>query len=135
MTRKLLVGLLALTAVVCAQRRVDPRHTYNRIICVVPVIGKGTPEDPRRPQFAPVPGVNNGQGDSGIIAYSQVISDDGKYALVEFVARDRAAFQAILSDRQIKAFEKGKHKKDDIEHELKKFKKDFDLDAFGTVLP
>ena len=75
MTRKLLVGLLALTAVVCAQRRVDSREHFPdpRIPCDLPSIGKGTPEDPRRPRFAPVPGMNNGQGDSGIITYLQVI--------------------------------------------------------------
>ena len=33
--------------------------------------------------------------------------DDGKYALVEFVARDRATVQAILSDRQIGVFREG----------------------------
>jgi hypothetical protein len=67
--------------------------------------------------------------------YSQQLSDDGKLALVEFVARDRAAFQAIFNDKTIKFFEKGKSKKQDIETELKKYKKDFDLNKFGTVVP
>ena len=34
-----------------------------------------------------------------------------------------------------KAFEIGKHKRDDIANELKKYKKDFDLNKFGTVVP
>jgi hypothetical protein len=51
------------------------------------------------------------------------------------VARDRAAFQAIFNDKTIKFFEKGKSKKQDIETELKKYKKDFDLNKFGTVVP
>ena len=55
MTQRLLVGLLALAAVMCAQRRVDPRNTYSRAICVVPMTGSGTPADPRRPQYAPWP--------------------------------------------------------------------------------
>ncbi len=52
---------------------------------------------------------------------------------MEFVARDRKAFQAILNDKTIKVFEKGKDKKDDVERELKKFKKDFDLSKLGAV--
>jgi len=141
MTQRLLAGFLVLAAVVSAQRRVDPRNTYNRVICVVPMVGKGTPDDPRRPQYAPWPPPNSppspaqAQSRTTIIAFSHQVSDDGKYALVEFVARDRSAFQAILSDKQIKVFEKGKDKKDDIEKELKKYKKDFNLEKFGLVVP
>ena len=72
---------------------------------------------------------------SWLIAFSHLVSDDGKYALVEFVARDRAVFQAVFNDKSIKFFEKGKDKKDDIEKELKKYKKDFDLEKFGMVMP
>jgi len=133
MAQRLFVGLLVLAAVVWAQRRVDPRNTYNRVICVVPIIGKGTPADPRRPQYAPWPPA---QDETGIIAFSYQPSDDGRLALVEFVARDRAAFQAIFNDKSIGAiFEKGRHPKDDIEKELRKYKKDFDVDKFGTVMP
>ena len=134
MTLRLLSGLLVLAALVCAQHRVDPRNTYDRVICVVPIVGKGTPDDPKRPQYAPWP-PNPPGSQTGIIAFSQQLSDDGKFALVEFVARDRSAFAAILSDKQLKVFEKGKDKKDDVEKELKKYKKDFDLSTLGTVLP
>jgi hypothetical protein len=65
----------------------------------------------------------------------QQLSDDGKSALVEFVARDMSAFTAILGDKSIKVFVKGKDKKGDIEAELKKYKKDFDLNRFGLVMP
>ncbi|MBZ5728602.1 MAG: hypothetical protein LAP87_26925, partial [Acidobacteriia bacterium] len=106
MTQRLLVGLLALAAVMCAQRRVDPRNTYSRAICVVPMTGSGTPADPRRPQYAPWP-PSQKPSPTGIIAFSHLVSDDGKYALVEFVARDRAAFQAVFNDKSIKFFEKG----------------------------
>jgi hypothetical protein len=62
----------------------------------------------------------------GIQQFSYQLSDDGLYALLELVARDRSAFAAILSDsRALKKFEKGKDKKEDIDKELKKFKKDF----------
>src|SRR5690349_24951539 len=55
MRRKLWTGFLVLAGVVCAQHRVDPRNTYNRIICVVPLTGSGTPADPRRPKYTPWP--------------------------------------------------------------------------------
>ena len=49
---------------------------------------------------------------SGIIEYRWTPTDDGKYAVVEFVARDRKALAPILADaRTLKAFEKGKAKK------------------------
>jgi hypothetical protein len=70
-----------------------------------------------------------------IISFSHLVSDDGKFAIVEFVARDGAAFAAIFNDHSLRVFEKGVHKKDDIEAELKKFKKDFSLDKFGMVMP
>jgi hypothetical protein len=40
-----------------------------------------------------------------------------------------------LHDHSLKAFEKGVHKKPDIETEMKKLKKDFRLDKFGMVMP
>jgi hypothetical protein len=126
--------LLLLASAVPAQRRVDPKNTYQRVICVVPLIGAGTAQDPKRPQYAPWP-LSQARSQTDIIAYSQQLSDDGRFALVEFVARDRRAFQAILNDRTLRVFEKGKDKKDDIEIELKKFKKDFDLNQFATRVP
>ena len=132
MTKSLLAGLLVLGSVVCAQQRVDQQNLYQRIICVVPMVGNGTPADPKRPQYAPWPPSHSR---SGIIAFSQVTSDDGRYALVEFVARDRAAFQAIFNDKSIKVFEKGKDSIADAVTELKKYKEDFDISKFGTVAP
>ena len=58
-------------------------------------------------------------------------SDDGKWAIVEFVARDRSAFKAISDAERLtpglKTFDRERHSKDDIEAECKKLKKDFDL--------
>jgi len=128
-----LILVAVITIPLQAQHRVDPGNLYNRVICVVPVVGKGTPADPRRPQYAPWPPKPN-PARTDIISYTQQISDDGQYALVEFVARDRAAFQAIFNDKTaVKAvFEKDKNKKDEIEKELKKYKKDFDITKFGA---
>jgi len=45
------------------------------------------------------------------------------------------AFHAIFGDKTLKVFEKDKDKKDDIEKELKKYKKDFDLNQLATRVP
>jgi len=131
---RLTAGLLALACVAAAQRRVDPRNTYEPAICVVSVVGTGTMKDPKRPQYAPWP-PTGAKSPNGIIAFSHQVSDDGTFALVEFVARDRSAFQQILADKSLKVFDRKKDKKDDIEKELKKYKHDFDISKFGTVMP
>ena len=137
MVKRILAGLLLIAAMGSGQRKVDPKNTYARIICVVPMIGTGAPDDPKRPQYAPWPPPSATQARSRgtILAFTQQLSDDGKSAIVELVASDRSAFQAILNDKQIKVFVKGTDKKDDIEKELKRYKKDFDLDKFGVVMP
>ena len=133
-----------LTAVVClcvplfAQQRVDPRNRYERILCVVPMVGAGTPDDPRRPAHAPLPpppGVPPSR--DGIVAFTYEVSDDGNLALVEFVALNREAFNDLLNDNrpEVKVFKKGKDKREDIDKEFKKHKKDFNLDKFGVAMP
>lgn len=120
-----------------AQRKVDMRNTYERVVAVVPMIGTGTPTDPRRPMYAPLPAAAPSR--DGIIAFSYQISDDGKSALVEFVARDHAGLKAILDDKDlrqdVKIFEKGKDNPADIEKEFRKQKKDFDPRQFGVRVP
>lgn len=117
-----------------AQRKVDLRNTYERLVCIVPMVGAGTPADPRRPMYAPLPGAEPAR--EGIIAFSYQLSDDGQYALVEFVARDHAGLAPILADKDlrhdVKAFGKGKAKREDIEKEFRKYKKDFDFSRFGV---
>jgi hypothetical protein len=117
------------------QHRVDPSRRYHRLIAVVPVVGTGTHADPFRPQYAPT--LVGRPSKNGIIAYSHVFSDDKKFALVEFVALHPTAFQTILADKspQIRTFQRGVAKKADIDKELKKYKKDFDINHFGTVAP
>ena len=98
--------------------------------------------DPIRPMFAPpskrlttskelkpAP-----RSTSDIIAYTWQLSDDGKSAIVEFVAVDRKAFTEILNskDPKVRLFEKGKNSKDETETEIKKQKKDFDPTKFGA---
>lgn len=134
MIQRLLTGLLMLAIVVCAQRRVDPRNTYHRVICVVPLVGAGTPDDPRRPKYAPAkPAAKPTETD--IIAFTQVPTDDGKFAIVEFVAKSRKAFEAILADPSVTSFEKGVHTREEIETEMRKHTRSFNLDKFGVVMP
>ncbi len=99
------------------------------------MVGRGTPDDPRRPLFAPLPRPGAAPSRDGIIAFSFQTSEDGKLALVELVAPNRAAFAAILADRRldVKVFEKGKARRDDIEREFRKHKRDFQLDRFPGV--
>lgn len=131
--QRALLATLILVSTASSQHRVDPRNNLERIVCVVPMVGAGTPKDPKRPQYAPWP-PSKGQSRTDIVAYSHQVSDDGRFALVEFVARDRKAFQAIFNDKTVKVFEKGKDKKDDLEKELKKFRKDFDFSKFAAVV-
>ena len=137
MIRLLAFALLLSSSLAVAQRKVAPKNPYNRLICVVPMVGSGKADDPRRPKYAPWPPTQPGIAPvrNAILAFSHQVSDDGTSALVEFIALDQSAFSAILSDKAIKAFHKGTDKKDDIEKELRKYKKDFDLDRFGLVMP
>ena len=53
------------------------------------------------------------------------------------MARDRAAFTRILEDTrpEVKTFLKGQARRQTIEQEFRKLKRDFNLDQFGVVLP
>lgn len=123
-----------------AQPRVDARNMYERVLAIVPMVGKGTLEDPKRPLYAPAPYTKASTDRTGILGFTFVLSDDGRFALVEFVARDRSAFQGILSDAKtpasnVQAFVKGVDKREDAEAVFKRFKKDFDITTFGVRMP
>ncbi len=145
MFQRTTVILLLLTAAAFPQRRVDPKNIYHRIVCVTPLTGSGTATDPVRPKYAPWPlPVQQDQApttrpmpnpQAGIIAFSYVPSDDGRFAIVEFVARSRSAFQPIFNDPTIQVFERGIVNKTVIEAAVQKFRKNFNLEQFGTVMP
>ena len=134
MPRRLFVCALILVSALSAQRRVDPKNMYHRLVCIVPYVGQGTDTDPRRPKYAPWP-PDPTQSPKSILGYTQVPSDDGRFAIVEFVALDAAAFDVILHDKQVKTFVKGRATKAEIETEARKYKRDFQLDRFGVVIP
>ena len=118
-----------------SQQNVAPGNLYERALCVVPLSGSGTPDDPKRPLHAPSRSARPSTSGSGILGFTHVLSDDGTLALVEFVARDRSAFNAILADSNAKCFVKGRDKREDAEAEFKKHKANFDFSHFGVGKP
>ena len=109
------------------QQPVDPHNMHERIIAVVELVGAGTYADPKRPLFAP--DSKDLHNPDGIHSYRWEASDDGRFAIVEFVARNRAALLPILNDpRVVRVFEKGRVKKsDNIEAVIRTFKRDSKL--------
>ncbi|MGH9722930.1 MAG: hypothetical protein ACRD8O_22190 [Bryobacteraceae bacterium] len=100
----------------------------------MPVTGSGTAADPKRPLIAPTRTPSNGRG---ILGFTMRLSDNSQFALCEFVARDRAAFQSILTAARpdVIVFEKGKATRTAIETEFRRFKANFNLDKMGVALP
>ena len=153
----LVLLFLTLLLPLYSQQPVSMRNTHERVVAVVPMIGTGTEDDPRSPMFAPLaaemaaparvkaavadkPTV--GAKPAGrIIAYTCKPSDDGRFALVEFVATDRAALEGILKETHpdVKVFRLGEQSRKAVLTELRKFRKDFDfnLDSskFGAIVP
>ena len=129
----LLTALVFLAAALAAQQRVDPHWNYHRVIAVVPMQGSGTAADPLRPKHAPAPPVGALQR-AGIIAFIFEPSDDGQFAIAEFVAVDRAGLAEILADNApgVLVFEKGVVAQAVIEAAVKPFRKDFSLNTFGV---
>jgi hypothetical protein len=130
------VLLSFLSTTISAQPRVSPRNLYERLFVITRYTGDGSAENPCRPMYAPPPpAVGQEPSRPGIIAWSCIESDDGEFALCEFVAVDRAAFAQILADKDrvanLKVFEKGKARRADIEAEFRKYKARFDLSRFS----
>ena len=107
-------------------------------------------DDPIRPEFVPndrgpkaaaavlsaAAAAKPGALRPGILGWSVLPTDHKKQAIVHMVAADRHAFDALLADKraEIKVFEIGKHGKDAIEGEMKKVRKNFDLEKFRVVV-
>jgi hypothetical protein len=128
-----------------AQHRVNPTQLHERIYARVPMVGTGKYGDPRRPMYAPNPDsprpiLLTGQKPTPVITgFSYQLSDDGKFALVEFVTPNKSAFNTILADAKaditgvnLTIFERGKATREQIETEFRKYKKDFDLTKLGV---
>lgn len=130
-----LVCLLTLTYSALAQSPVDARNRYQHVFAIVPLMGAGTRSDPKRPLYAPTRAEMSAHPRKGILGFSYVISDDGHFALVDFMAQDKSAFKTILGDPAITAFAPAKANAQDIQTAFKKLKKDFSLNQFGLRLP
>jgi hypothetical protein len=71
-----------------------------------------------------------------IIAYSFEESDDGKFAIVEFVAKDRQAFEEIVRSGRsdVRVFQKESLDKATSLPDLRRFKRDFELKSKGLAV-
>jgi hypothetical protein len=140
-TRVLIALTFSITAF--AQHRVDPHFTHYRVYCVVPLVGTGTAADPVRPDYVPLPAdpstasIGKPKQATGIIAFYQEVSDDGKWALAEIVALDRASLQPILSDTRpgVWAGEKGVVSRAQVQAVFNKYKRQgINLNTFGVAV-
>jgi hypothetical protein len=97
----------------------------ERVLLIVPMTGVGSWAEPRRPSIP---------RDAGL-AFHYVLSDDGNMAIVEATALNPVKSQqieaALKQDSRVKVFRPSKDKRADVETEIRKLKKDFDLDSFG----
>jgi hypothetical protein len=98
LSRRLTIALLVFAATLPAQRRVDPRYSFHRVIAVVPLVGSGTAQDPIRGKYVPTAETAGPPG-TGIIAFAVELTDDGTRAIVELVAVQRATLAPILADK------------------------------------
>lgn len=112
---------------------VDPTNTFFRIMALVPLVGSGKHLDPIRPNYVPVHQPGNAYY-SGIIAWTQVLTDDKKHAIVEMVARDPSAFKAVLADSGVVAFQQGKDSQAKMEAGFQQYKKGFTLASFPRAV-
>lgn len=144
--------LLTCVYTLSAQDRVAPEMMYHRVWAIVPLIGSGTKDDPRRPMFAPAPpdfraraialeDARSSKQDvppPAILSYTMQLTDDKQSAIVEFVGIDAKSLEFITQSKApgVKVFERGKTTKQEIEAEMKKVKAAFQLDSFqGKIAP
>lgn len=145
------LACLSLGTTALSQQRLGLNLSYERLLAVVPMVGAGTYEDPRRPKYAPTGPLQLSEGApsdraqpnseanqpvrKGILGFSFVVSDDSQFALVQFVAASKADFKQILADPNVKSFIKGKTRRLDIETEFRRFKADINLDRLEVSVP
>jgi hypothetical protein len=116
-------------------RKVDPGNMYHRVYARVPLIGAGTPADPKRPMFIPAPGQPTATAvHTGILAYQMQISDDGKWALCEFVGATPQDLQIITlsNNANVVFFERGKATLAEVLADFQQYKKNYTFPTFTT---
>lgn len=139
MTRfvSLLSLLLSISGSIFAQYRpVDPLNTHQRVVAIVPIVGEGTKESPKKPLLVDLPGV---------IAWKAELSDDRRFALIEIVAKDRrlldAAFtnpafaQARAQQPDLKIERKEEGRGPSVLEQFARMKRGFRPERFGVAVP
>lgn len=108
------------------RHNVDPSRFGERVIAAVPVINGA-------PLFAPAPGANAATPDA-ILSVRCTAGDDPRFAICEFMARDKRGLAAILGANRPDVVAFLRHHpgttKAAVEPAFRRFKKDFDLDLF-----
>lgn len=76
--------------------------------------------------------VSDQPDDNSISGFRFVESDDRRFALVEFVARNAKAFRPILESKHpdVRTFERNKASAADIEREFRRYRQGFDAQWF-----
>jgi hypothetical protein len=135
------VCLLVAVGSAFAQHRVDPGSMYARIYAIVPMVGSGTWDDPRRPMFAPIPQQMTPGSRTGIIAFNHVESDDGNSSLIEIVAANRSGLALITAQMNAAAvsglqlFDRSTTSQATVQSAFQLLKKNFDITKFRVVVP
>ena len=137
------VCLLAPVASAFAQHRVDPASMYSRVYAIVPMIGSGTWDDPKRPMFAPVAQQMTPGSRTGIIAFNQVQSDGGNFALIEIVTATRPQLALITAQLNsqlasvtgFQLFDRSTTSAATVQSAFGLLKANFDITKFRMVVP
>lgn len=96
------VRLLAQNQGAINLQHVPSSMAYHRVWAVTPLAGTGKAADPVRPMFVPAPPAPGSAPSPAtgarpaLLGYQLQMSDDGKFALVEYVFQSPPAFQAVL---------------------------------------
>ena len=123
-----LLAIIAIPSLLLAQaqfRKVDPQLTHERIIAIVPMVGAGTVKNPKHPLFS---------DQDGLTGFTAEISDDGRFALVEFVAKESKFLTAIANSGE-RQERKDSPNKDALLEEFKRYKRNFKPERFGLTIP
>src|SRR5262249_32819805 len=90
-------------------QRVSSQVMYHRVYAVVPIVGSGSADDPKRPMFAPT-AKEMAADHSGVIGYQMLLTDDKTRAIVEFVGTSRKDLMPIINSTApgVIVFERGK---------------------------
>jgi hypothetical protein len=122
-----------------APPRTNQLEAGEHLIAVVPMVGSGTIDDPKRPMFAPARqdiATATAAGQAPTILQSHfVMADDGVSAIVEFVAPNRKALKTILSAAaagSIKIYDPAHNSVAEVNSALQKIKKGFNLYQFHS---